>query len=87
MRPIDLKNFGKAPIRPAPSRIQTGSDPGGGELLLNLAISTGEASGWYEVIRKELERNVRAASRAQDRKAGRLMEAPSALVRRELHEG
>ena len=29
MGPSDLKNFAKAPIRPAPSRISTGSDPGG----------------------------------------------------------
>ena len=56
MMPTDLKGFGKAPLRPVASKISVGSDPGGGELLLNLAISAREASGWYEVILKELER-------------------------------
>ena len=56
MMPTDLKCFGKAPLRPVPSKVSVGSDPGGGELLLNLAISAGEASGWYEVILKELAR-------------------------------
>ena len=55
MMPTDLKSFGKAPLRPVPSRISVGSDPGGGELLLNLAFSAREASGWYEVTLKELE--------------------------------
>jgi hypothetical protein len=55
MTPTELMSLGKAPIRPAPQKIKTGSDPGGGELLLNLAITAGAASGWYEVICKELQ--------------------------------
>ena len=96
MMPTDLKSFGKAPLRPVPSKDLGRKRPGrrrappeprhqrrGG---LRMVRSHPQRAGAPEAyLPGLLLRSMRPPSAREDREAGGLLEAPPPLVRRELH--